>query len=182
MATTRWVTVEDVERLPDDGYRYDLIDGELIRMTPAASGHGEVAFEIAWHLGTFVRPRRLGRIYAAETGFILRRNPDVILGPDVAFVREERIPADHDPDHFLPLAPDLAVEVISPSERRGQITRKVRTYLEGGVRLLWLVNPRRRTVTVYSPGAEPRVLTGADELDGGDVLPGFRLPVTAIFG
>ena len=181
MATTRLMTVEDVERLPDDGYRYDLIDGALIRLTPAAGGHGEVAFEIAWHLGGFVRPRRLGRIYAAETGFILGRNPDVVLGPDVAFVREDRIPTDYDPDHFLPVAPDLAVEVISPSERHGQITTKVRKYLQGGVRLLWLVNPRRRTATVYSPGAEPRVLTEADELDGGDVLPGCRLPIAAIF-
>jgi len=181
VTTTKLLTIEDVERLPDDGYRYDLIDGELIRMPPAAGGHGSIAFRTGWLLGNHVHPRRLGQIYAAETGFIFRRDPDVLLGPDVAFVRADRLLEDYDPDRYVPFAPDLAVEVISRSERRGQIMRKVRRYLEGGVRLLWLIDPRRRTVTVYTPDAEPRVLTEADELDGGDVLPGFRLPVRAIF-
>jgi len=181
MTATKLVTAEELFRMPDDGFLYDLIDGELVRMTPPGGGHGKTTFDLAWHIASFVRPRGLGTVFAAETGFVLRRNPDVVLGPDIAFVRADRLPAARVPETYIELAPDLAVEVTSPSERRGQITRKVRKYMEGGVRLLWLVNTRRRTVTVYAPGVEPRLLTEADELDGGDVLPGFRLPVATVF-
>jgi Uma2 family endonuclease len=181
MTATKLMTAEELFLMPDDGFLYDLIDGELVRMMPPGGGHGKTTFDLAWHIASFVRPCGLGTVFAAETGFVLRRNPDVVLGPDIAFVRTDRLPADRVPEAYVELAPDLAVEVISPSERRGQVMRKVRKYLEGGVRLLWLVNPRRRTVTVYTPGVEPRILTDTDELDGGDVLPGFRLAVAAIF-
>jgi Uma2 family endonuclease len=180
MATTKLMTAEELEQLEDDGYRYDLIDGKLIRMAPAGRRQGKVEVTFTVHLWNFVNQGNLGEVYGAETGFILARNPDVVLGPDVSFVRSERLPPD-DLEGYLPLAPDLAVEVISPSDRRGQIERKVVKYLEAGVPLLVLVYPRRRTLVVHRPGQPPETLGERDTFNGGDVLPGFRLAVAQIF-
>ena len=180
MATMKPMTAEELACLEDDGYRYDLIDGELIRMAPAGRPHGRIAMTFGAHLWNFVHPRGLGEVYGAETGFILARNPDVVLGPDVAFLRADRVPPP-DEEGYLALAPDLAVEVISPSERAGQLARKVEKYMAAGVPLLLLVHPRRRTITVHRPGRAPIALREGDEFDGGDVLPGFRLPVAALF-
>jgi len=181
MTTTRLYTVEDIAALPDDAHRYDLIRGELVCMPPAGYEHGSVAMSIGARIWNFVREHGLGTVFAAETGFILRRDPDSLLAPDVAFVRAGRLDHERDRQGFARIAPDLAVEVISPSERAGKIRDKVEEYLATGVRLLWLLNSRRRTVTVHAPGRAPRILTEQDELDGEDVLPGFRLRVADIF-
>jgi Uma2 family endonuclease len=165
----------------EDGYRYDLIDGKLVRMAAAGRRHGRIAVRFSTPLSLFVEERNLGEVYAAETGFILARNPDVVLAPDVSFVRAERLTVDVDEDGFLPLAPDFAVEVISPSERAGKIRTKVRKYLEAGVPLLVLVYPRRRQVTVHRGDGSVEVLDETAFLDGGEALPGFRLPVAALF-
>lgn len=180
MAMTKLMTAEELERMEDDGYRYDLIDGELIRMSPAGRRQGKVEVTFTVHLWNFVNQGNLGEVYGAETGFILARNPDVVLGPDVSFVRSDRLPPD-ELEGFLPLAPDLAVEVISPSDRRGQIERKVAKYVDAGVPVLVLVYPRRRTIVVYRPGRPPQTLHEGESFDGGDLLPGFRLPVAEIF-
>ena len=179
MATTKLMTADELERLEDDGYRYGLTDGELIRMAPGSRRHGRIELIFAVHLYSFVSERKLGEVYGAETGFVLVRNPDVVLGPDVSFVRAERLPAND--EGFLAVVPDLAVEVISPSERAGPLRRKVQKYLDAGVPMLVLVDARRRTVTVHAAGRDPVVLREGDELDGGEVLPGFRLPVATLF-
>lgn len=165
----------------EDGYHYELIDGKLMRMAAAGRRHGRLTFEIGRVLGNFLAEHRLGEGYTAETGFILARNPDVVLAPDVSFVRAERLTVEVDEDGFLPLAPDFAVEVISPSERAGKIRAKVQRYLDAGVSLLALVYPRRRQVTVHRGDGSVEVLDETGVLDGGDVLPGFRLPVADIF-
>jgi Uma2 family endonuclease len=180
MTAVKPITIADVERLNDER-RYDLIRGELVSMAPAHFRHGHIALRIGAKLLDFVTAHGLGQVCGAETGFILARDPDVLLAPDAAFVRAERLPPPEEQDRFLPLAPDLAVEVFSPSERRGMIERKVHEYLAAGVPLLWVVYPRQRTVTVYAAGREPRTLRGGDALDGGDVLPGFRLPLAEVF-
>jgi len=172
------VTVAELERLPDDGRRYDLLDGELISMSPAGEEHGYFAGLVLVALGNFVTPRRLGRVYAAETGFRLESGSETVLGPDVAFVRAERVQRDKS---FARLAPDLAVEVRSPSDRRRSIMEKVGRYLAAGTPLVWLLEPAQRAVTVFAAGEPPRVLGVADVLDGGDVLPGFRLPLSDLF-
>ena len=181
MTALRLMTAEELERMPDDGYRYDLVRGKLIRMAPAARRSGRIESRVGRHLGNFVEPRGLGEVYGAETGFILARNPDIVRAPDVAFVRAERLTPDVDEDHFLPFAPDLAVEVVSPSDRARDVRDKVRDYLDAGVPLVWVLHPRQRTFTVSTPGGVTSVLREGDELDGGDILPGFRLPVVEIF-
>jgi Uma2 family endonuclease len=181
MATTKLLTAEDLAAMPDDGYRYDLVRGVLIRMAPAAGGAGRVTNTVAWHMTTHVRHHQLGVVYSAETGFVLARDPDLVRASDVAFVRAERLTSDLDEDKFVPFPPDLAVEVVSPSDRARDVHDKVMDYLDAGVRLVWLIHLRRRTVTVYTSDRTARILREGDELDGGDVLPGFRLAVADIF-
>jgi len=148
---------------------------------PANFEHGWLAAQIAWSLLNFIKPRRLGLVVGAETGFKLAVNPDHVLGPDVAFVRADRLPPQRERRRFLPLAPDLAVEIISPSDSARLVTDKVMDYLDHGVPLVWVVDPVRRTITVWNGNRTARLLREADELDGGDVLPDFRVAVAAIF-
>ena len=180
MVDTKLMTAEELADLPDDGQKYELMRGELVTMAPAGRRSGRLGLEIGVHLAAHVKSRGLGETYGADTGFILARNPDIVLAPDASFVREERL-QDLGEDGFLLLAPDLAVEVISSSERAGHISAKVMEYLDAGVRLLWLIDPRRKFVTVYTPDRRASILREPDELDGGDVLPGFRLPLSELF-
>jgi Uma2 family endonuclease len=161
--------------------RYDLIRGELIEMSPAGARHGRLTARLARILDDFVDRNSLGATFGAETGFILTEKPDTVLGPDAAFVRAASMPPEDEQDGYLRLAPDLAVEVISPSDRAGQVSDKVAEYLDAGVRLLWVIEPRRRTVTVYTPDRHARILREGDELDGGDVLPGLTVAVAELF-
>ena len=178
---TKLMTAEEFLDYGEDGYRYDLIDGRVVRMAAAGRRHGRIALDLGRSVADFVAEHGLGEAYASETGFILQRNPDVVLAPDVSFVRNERLTAELDEDGFLPLAPDLAVEVISPSNRAGKIRIKVGHYLAAGVPLLWLIYPRRRQVAVHRGDGTVEILDETGVLDGGEVLPGFRLPVSSLF-
>jgi Uma2 family endonuclease len=175
------MTAEELGCLPDTGMRYELVRGVLVEMTPAGGWHGERAIQIAGPLWSFVYPRNLGQVYIAETGFVLATNPDVVRASDVAFVRSERLPPHDERKGYLPFAPDLAVEVVSPNDRQSDVMDKVLEYLDGGTQLVWVVEPHRRVVTVWTPDRTAHILTDGDELDGGDVLPGFRLSVADIF-
>jgi len=181
MATTRLTTIQDLAQLGDEPGRYDLIRGELIHMSPAGARHGEIAMRVGYKLAAYADEQAAGVVYAAETGFVLARDPDVLLAPDVAFVRQGRLPHDDELDGFLEIAPDLVVEIVSPSDRLRDVSDKVMEYLNAGVGLVWVVEPRRKLVNVYLPDRTSRILTGDDELDGGDVLPGFRLALPEIF-
>ncbi len=181
MSTTRSMTAEELMALPDDGWRYELIEGVLHRMSPAGAEHGEIGTEFVWHLRSFVDPRRLGRVYPADTGFFLAHDPETVVAPDAAFVRADRLPPRTERHGYLDLVPDLVVEVVSPTDRQADVDDKVARYLTAGARLVWVTYPRRRSVRVHAPGREPRELGEGDVLDGEDVLPGFRLPVADIF-
>lgn len=172
-------TADALETMEPDGYRYDLIRGVLHQMSPAGARHGELSAELARHLANFVAAGRIGKVYGAETGF--RLADDTVLGPDVAFVAMERLPPLEERDGFLRLAPDLAVEIVSPWDRARYVNDKVMEYLDAGVRLVWVVEPKRRTVTAYGADRIARVLRESDTLEGGDVLPGFRLPLLDLF-
>lgn len=180
MATIKPITIKDVEQLPSDACRYDLIRGELVRMPPTGWSHSTISSRLNRRIGIYVELNNLGETATSEPGFILHRNPDVLLSPDVAFVSNDRLPPD-DYERFAELAPDLAVEVISPSERPQHIQVKIDEYLLAGVRQVWIVEPRQRTVTIHTPDAEPIVFAESDSIDGGEVLPGFELAVADIF-
>jgi Uma2 family endonuclease len=177
----RVMTSGELAEIEDDGQRrYELLRGELLEMGPTGDEHGAIQFELARRLGNYIVEHQLGRGYGAETGFLLARDPDTVLAPDITFVRADRLPAERQ-GPYLALAPDLVVEIVSPSDRLSRVNDKMLTYLDAGVRLVWIVDPQRQIVTTYAADGTVRVLRDADELDGGDVLPGFRLPVADIF-
>jgi Uma2 family endonuclease len=163
----RW-TDDELMALPNDG-KYELVDGELIHMSPASGRHGAISARLSARIQAFVSEHRLGYVFDGQTGFRLPSGN--LRSPDVSFVQERRLPAGPPPG-FLHLAPDLAVEVLSPDDRAGDVAHKVAEYLSAGVRLLWLVDPETRTAVVYRPGAAPHRVR-EDRLDGEDVLPGF---------
>ncbi len=179
--TGKQMTAEELWRLPDDGMRHELIYGELTTMSPSGSEHGWVAMRVGADLHAFVARHRLGRAYAAETGFLLARDPDLVRAPDAAFVRQERLAAVGETRGYFPGAPDLAVEIVSPGDRAEEVYGKVREYPDAGARLVWVVWPRHRAVTVYTPDGQVHERREGDELDGGDVLPGFRVRVAELF-
>lgn len=179
MVATR-TTVAEFEATCGDE-RVELIDGVVVPMPPASDWPTSVTATITILLGMHVRPRQLGRIYSAEAGFVLFPNRETVRVPDVAFVRAERMPEGAARWHFPRLAPDLAVEVLSPTDRDRDVRAKVAMYLEAGVPLVWLVDPDAQTVMVLAVGQELVTLTVADTLDGGSVLPEFRIEVAEIF-
>ena len=176
------MTAGDLARLPEDGCRYELVRGELRKMPPAGEEHGGVAMRIGWRLAQYVEENGLGKVYAAETGFLLESDPDTVRAPDVAFVRQERLLESGTVTGFRPGAPDLAVEVVSPGDTHSEVEVKAMEWLKAGCRIVLTLNPRNRTVTVYRSLNEISLLTEEDTLDLGEVLPGWAYPVRVLFG
>lgn len=179
---TRLVTADELLALPDDDHRYELVRGEVRRMTPSGARHGVLAARVAELLGAHVRAHDLGVALGAETGFQLASDPDTVRAPDAAFVTRERLEATGMVEGFWPGAPDLAVEVISPGDSYTEVQEKALGWLAAGSRMVLAVDPRRRTVTVYRSASDVRVLAADDAIDGGDVVPDWRVPLAELFG
>ena len=185
MTTKILMTEDDLLRMPDDGHRYELIEGELRQMPPAGFDHGRCTSRLHIILGSHVVKNKLGDVLAAETGFVIARpraGRATVRAPDVAFVAAGRIPADADTTNYLELAPDFVAETLSPSDTAVEVEEKIASWLAAGVRAALVVNPAARTVTLYRPPTAISRLTDADELDLTDVIPGFRCRVSEIFG
>ena len=172
-------TAEAFFRLPNDDTFQELIRGEVRTSPPPGSPHGRTSSEIHTVLAPFVKAQELGAMFI-ETGYRVERDPDTVLAPDLSFVRAARLPSLSD-SSYSDLVPDLVVEVISPSESRPEVERRMREWLRLGARLGWAADPRRRTVAVYRQGAETQLLGPEDVLDGGEVLPGFQCPIREFF-
>jgi Uma2 family endonuclease len=165
-----------------DEMRLELSEGNLIIMSPAGGKHGGLATDLSVYIHQHVKPRRLGYVTAAETGYILYKNPsgkDTVRAPDVGFVRAERLPEGL-PDGYIPFAPDLAVEVASPNESGDDIQHKVLDYLRYGTQAVWYFYPKSRTVNIHKQEGT-HTFAEDDVLDGGDVLPGFKLALREVF-
>lgn len=179
---TQRITAEDLLRLPRGTERCELLKGELRRMSPAGRTHGKVAARVTGSLEPFVEERDLGEVYAAETGFLLARNPDTVRAPDVAFVSAARLRELAPPgEGFFSGAPDLAVEVVSPSDSYGDVESKVLEWLAAGVQVVVVLDPRRTTATVYQTDDEVRFLSASDTLELPRLLPGWSLPLAKVF-
>jgi Uma2 family endonuclease len=165
----------------DDTHHYELHYGRLIRDDPAGYEHGVNAMSLGARLQVYAEDHNLGLVSAAETGFKLQTNPDTILAPDAAFVRAERIGDGPLPVRYFDGAPDLVVEVVSPSDTVTRVQQKVQSWLSHGTQLVWVVEPATQTVTVYRPDGSARVLQRQDTLDGETVLPGFSYPLARLF-
>ena len=174
-------TADELLERPDDGFRFELVKGELVKTAPAGSEHGKIAMRLGWRLAQHVESQNLGNVYAAETGFQLASNPDTVRAPDVAFVRQERVAEAGEVRGFWPGAPDLAVEVISPGDIYTEVEHKVLDWLQAGTLMVVVVNPRQRIVTLYRSRADIVILTQDDTLDGKDVVPGWSLPIQELF-
>ena len=173
-------TAADLERLSDEGYHYELIRGELRPMSPSGGPHGTASSRVSFYVNSIVYGEELGETFAAETGFFVERDPDTVKAPDFAFVSYERLP-DPLPEGYVPLVPDLAVETRSPSDTAREVAEKMEEWLAAGVRLVWVIEPKKRTITTHRAGRPPQVLSVGDTLDGEDVLPGLAVPVARIF-
>jgi Uma2 family endonuclease len=181
-AATELLTAEDLLKKPRDGYRYELAKGELIKEPPAGNIHGKRTMRLGWRLAHHVEANELGAVFAAETGFRLATNPDTVRAPDVAFITRTRIEELGEFEGFWPGAPDLAVEVISPGDSYTEVNEKANEYLSAGATAVWVVDERRRTITVCRSLTDITILTEGDVLEGGDIIPGFSCAVAEVFG
>jgi len=177
---TKLVTVEQLERMPQSNAHIELVKGTIVQTPLHGMEHGLVTAAIGTCIGKFVHERRLGVAYAANTGFILSRNPDTVRAPDAALVSTEHAAHQKRREGFFDGAPDLAVEVVSPEDTMEEVDSKVLEYLQAGTQLVWIVHPKTQTITVYRSLDKVRVLIANDTLDGADVLPGFAVSVKEI--
>lgn len=181
MAETKTlITAEQFAQMSFPDVRTELVDGEIVQMSLPGFEHGDLCAGLLHALYEFVKPRKLGAV-VSEVGFVLRRKPDLVRGPDVAFISKEKLETQGRTRKFWHGAPDLAVEVLSPEDRASEVLRKVGEYLEGGTRLVWVVDSENQRVSAYRGLNQVRVYGAGDALSGEDVLPGFSLPVKEIF-
>jgi Uma2 family endonuclease len=170
-------TEDDLLRTPNDGRKYELVDGE-IRVSPAGARHGKVSVKLAGRLDAHVETQALGHVFDSSTGFRLPAGN--VRSPDVSFVARGRFEDEKVPKGFSPVSPDLSVEVLSPDDSPRYVLDKVGEYLQAGVRLVWVIDPEERSATVYRSLTNVRRLRDEDELDGEDVVPGFRCRLSDI--
>jgi len=176
------LTADDLFRLPEDESRWcELVEGEIVRMSPPGFAHAIVSQRVSLLLLEFVELKRIGQVVIAEAGFLIGRNPDTVMAPDGAYVRQERINAIGLTAAYFPEAPAMVFEVVSPNDRVSEIGRKMRRWIEGGVELAWVIDLAARTVMVYQAVDDIQVLTEKDSLTGGSVLPGFQCRVADLF-
>lgn len=177
---TTLLTADDFWSYPQDGNRHELVKGEVISMPPPGFEHGSVGNKLNVRMYMHADNAKLG-IVVIETGFILERDPDTVRAADVAFVGNAKLKQHGVPKKYFPTSPDIAVEVISPSDIYLEVDEKVEEWLNAGTQAVWVVNPRRKTVTIHVAGQNPVVLKETDTLSGGTALPGFSILVSEIF-
>lgn len=174
-APDRLMTAEELEGLPDDGNSYELSRGRLICMSPSSTRPGIVAWKLNILMGSYVLANNLGLGGTADSGLKLASNPDTVRAPDVWFIRADRLPTPQPSRGFWEIAPDLAVEVLSPSDRWPDVLDKVAEYLRAGTIFVWVIDPEHRFALIFRAGDPPELIREDGILDGGDLLPGFTL-------
>jgi Uma2 family endonuclease len=184
MVTKARLRARDLWAMGEGDVRRELVAGEIIEMAPVGGLHGKITLQVALRLADYVKRRGAGEVVAGDVGFVLAlpEDPERVRAPDVAFISTERLPEGGLPQGFFDGAPDLAVEVLSPNDPPGDVQQKVRDYLDAGARLVWVLAPRARTVTVYRADGSARLLRETDHLDGEDLLPGLTIPVAEVLG
>ena len=173
------MTAEEMLRLDFPNNRVELVRGALAVSEPPGFQHGLVTTRLAAVLCSHVWGRKLGEVLSGDAGFTLFRNPDTVRGPDIAFVRADRVPHPV-PVGFAELAPDLVVEIVSPNDRPGEILAKAADWLEAGTKLVWVVDPGRTQAHIYRVDGTDALVDADGSLDGESVLPGFRCPLKQI--
>lgn len=178
--TKRIITADELLAMPEDDCRYELVKGELITLPIEGELHGSVASRFNRRLGAFAEARDLGETFT-RTGFILATDPDTVRGPDVSFVSKSRL-SDDASDGYFTIAPDLAVEVVSPNDNYTEVAEKVAEYLAAGARLVVVVDPINRAITKHPARGGITRLGESDTLALDDIMPGFECAAADIFG
>jgi Uma2 family endonuclease len=178
-------TPDDLLRM-EGAVNYELVDGKLVERHMGMES-SEIAARVVLLVGMFLRAQSIGRLFGADAGYqCFPNSPRKVRKPDVSFIRAGRLPGDRAPAGHCLIAPDLAVEVISPGDLAYEVEEKVAEYLQAGVPLVWVVNPPTRTVRIHRPKSSPRgpvaELSGDDAITGEDILPGFSCKVSEFFG
>ncbi|MBV9124445.1 MAG: Uma2 family endonuclease [Planctomycetes bacterium] len=175
------ITAEEFFRMPEpaDGSQQELVRGRVVTMPPPGGRHGVCCLKLGRRIGNYVEKHQLGTVASNDTGFITERNPDTVRGPDLSYWSRARLP--QVPEGYIDIPPDLAVEIISPHDHYSRIQQKVRHYLNCGVRLVWVVDPEDRSITVYRSRQQATILEETDTLLGEDVLSGFSYPLAELF-
>ena len=180
MSIATLITAEQLLEMPENRW-CELVEGELRQMSPPSCRHAQMISLLDGILGPYVRKHKLGAVLAGAPGFIVARDPDTVLGPDIAVICAERLAIEPLGEGFREGAPDLAVEVLSPGQAPREGHEKALAWLDAGAALVWVVNPAARTVKVYRSPSDTETLSAGSELDGGALLPGFRCPVADLF-
>ena len=179
MSPPALMTADELVHVHIPDKHVELVRGVLVVREPAGSTHGLVAMRLGAELAVYAKRTDAGGVFAAETGFKVAVDPDTVRAPDIAFVRRERMPSPDAPG-YAALAPDLVVEVLSPSDRPGEVLAKIGDWLEGGARLIWVIDPARRLARVYRADGTEEIVTADQTLQGEDVVPGFASPLADI--
>ena len=174
------MTAEELERLDLPGKSTELVRGRLVVREPPSTHHGIVAARLNYLVGAFVYPNRLGVLFGQDTGFKIQSNPDTVRAPDLAFLAQKRSSQIHTRG-YAALAPDLVAEIVSPDDRPGELLAKVGEWLDAGVRLVWVIDPRREEARVHRPDGSISVIDGGGTLTGEDMLPGFECRLADVF-
>ncbi len=179
--TNKLYSAQDLESFSNNGKRYALILGELIEMPPAGNEHGMFTDLVSSNASVYAQQKKLGVGFAAETGFILTRNPDSVIAPDWSFIVKERllIPIEKS---YGTVIPDLVIETRSPGDGRSEFLSKILLWLDAGVKIVWGIDPKNRTLTVYRVNSPTKILMSGDTLEGDEILPGFTYPLNRLFG
>jgi Uma2 family endonuclease len=178
--TIQPITADQLLAMGDIG-RCELLYGELVMMSPAGPHHGMVALRIGRLIGEFVDQHGLGAAFAAETGFRIESNPDLVRAPDASFVRKQRLAAGLPKRGFFEGVPDLAVEVVSPEDTKREVAEKINMWLAHGTASCWVADPATKTITIHRTGQKPIRLKKDDQLRDESTLPGFALSVADVF-
>jgi len=175
------ITAEEFLAMPGVGKMDELVRGRMVKVTPSGGEHTWVAAQICTAINLRARSTRSGFCTVEAGGYMLSRDPDTVRCPDVGYIRRDRVPDGRLPKGFIEGAPDLAVEVVSPSQPAAELDKKVREYLEAGSRLVWVVYPEERAARVWRADGTTEWIPEDAALSGEDVLPGFTLPLTDVF-
>lgn len=182
MCTTSLATADELLTIPTGmGWRYELIAGRIQVYSASGWRRGQIVGNITAILSHFIKTHELGRGFAAGTGFLLTRNPDAVRAPDFAFISNKHLPKENPTEAFWPGAPDLAVEVLSPGARTGEVDEKIEACLAAGCQAVWVIDPELETVTIYRSRSDVVVKAANDILAGDPVVPGFSCPVAELF-
>lgn len=182
MATTaRFTTIDELERNGTPEGQWELIDGELVSVNPTGEEHASITFKFILRLGNHVTVNRLGTVVLPDSGIVISERAQTVRSPDVGFIRGDRLPANRNRRGFFRVVPDLVVEVRSRTDTQAELMAKGMMWLEAGAALVWLIDPIRESVTELGRKRAPRELGRDQVLDGGDIVPGFRMPVNELF-